>query len=287
MSIVNPNAPWCPDNLEFIRRINGLKTTAEVKEIVFNASYLVMGLGDVYLGAPVATPMDPTHRLVTTKYNPARTWTAQNSVGIGGAYMCVYGMEGPGGYQLVGRTMPVWRDKGFNSNDDLCWLLRHFDQIQFYEVEQVELFELRKQTLSGEFEPEVVETTFDLNAYLQMIEAKSDEISEFNLRRSQAFGKEMERWKKLPEFEPNLAPSSIDVSSLGDLDGVQVKAEMGASVWKVIASPGEDVKIGETILVVEAMKAEFEVKATSTGKLQLHVKEGQVVQSGDLLASIA
>lgn len=287
MSIVNPNAPWCPDNLEFIRRINGLKTTAEVKEIVFNASYLVMGLGDVYLGAPVATPMDPTHRLVTTKYNPARTWTAQNSVGIGGAYMCVYGMEGPGGYQLVGRTMPVWRDKGFNSNDDLCWLLRHFDQIQFYEVEQVELFELRKQTLSGEFEPEVVETTFDLNAYLQMIEVKSDEISEFNLRRSQAFGKEMERWKELPEFEPNLAPSSIDVSSLGEVDGVQVKAEMGASVWKVIASPGEDVKIGETILVVEAMKAEFEVKATSTGKLQLHVKEGQVVQSGDLLASIA
>jgi len=33
--------------------------------------------------------------MVTTKYNPARTWTAQNSVGIGGAYMCVYGMEGP------------------------------------------------------------------------------------------------------------------------------------------------------------------------------------------------
>ena len=62
---------------------------------------------------------------------------------------------------------------------------------------------------------------------------------------------------------------------------------MSASVWKVIVSPGADVKIGETILVVEAMKAEFEVKATSTGKVQLHVKEGQVVQSGDLLASIA
>ena len=38
--------------------------------------YLVLGLGDVYLGAPVATPVDPRHRLVTTKYNPARTWTA-------------------------------------------------------------------------------------------------------------------------------------------------------------------------------------------------------------------
>ena len=67
-----------------------------------------MGLGDVYLGAPVATPLDPRHRLVTTKYNPARTWTAENSVGIGGAYLCVYGMEGPGGYQFVGRTLQMW-----------------------------------------------------------------------------------------------------------------------------------------------------------------------------------
>ena len=80
----------------------------EVKEIVFGASYLVLGLGDVYLGAPVATPLDPRHRLVTTKYNPARTWTPENAVGIGGAYLCIYGMEGPGGYQLVGRTVQVY-----------------------------------------------------------------------------------------------------------------------------------------------------------------------------------
>jgi urea carboxylase len=286
MSVVNPDAPWCPDNLEFIRRINGLETAADVKSIVFNASYLVMGLGDVYLGAPVATPMDPTHRLVTTKYNPARTWTAQNSVGIGGAYMCVYGMEGPGGYQLVGRTTPVWRDKGFNSNNDLCWLLRHFDQIQFYEVEQGELLELRKQTLTGEYEPEIAETTFDLNAHLKMIEAKSDQIREFNRRRSRAFSEEMERWKELPEFEPTRSSSSSDLLSRDEVEGVQVKAEMSASVWKVVASPGTDIEIGETILVVEAMKAEFEIKATSAGKLQLYVKEGQVVQSGEILASI-
>ncbi len=88
--------PWCPDNIEFIRRINGLDSVADVRRIVFRGQLLVMGLGDVYLGAPVATPLDPRHRLVTTKYNPARTWTPENAVGIGGAYLCVYGMEGPG-----------------------------------------------------------------------------------------------------------------------------------------------------------------------------------------------
>jgi urea carboxylase len=108
MQSVRADAPWCPSNIEFIRRINGLDSIDDVKRIVFDASYLVLGLGDVYLGAPVATPLDPRHRLVTTKYNPARTWTPENAVGIGGAYLCVYGMEGPGGYQFVGRTCQMW-----------------------------------------------------------------------------------------------------------------------------------------------------------------------------------
>ena len=115
-------------NIEFIRRINGLDSIDQVKEIVFSARYLVMGLGDVYLGAPVATPLDPRHRLVTTKYNPARTWTPENAVGIGGAYLCVYGMEGPGGYQFVGRTIQMWNRWRHTADFSEPWLLRHFDQ---------------------------------------------------------------------------------------------------------------------------------------------------------------
>ncbi len=103
----------------------------------------VMGLGDVYLGAPVATPLDPRHRLITTKYNPARTWTAENSVGIGGAYLCVYGMEGPGGYQFVGRTLQMWdRYRGVGAFDGKPWLLRFFDQIRFYPVSADELLSI-------------------------------------------------------------------------------------------------------------------------------------------------
>ena len=105
---VRAQAPWLPSNIEFIRRMNGLDSVEEVRETVYSASYLVLGLGDVYLGAPCAVPVDPRHRFVTTKYNPARTFTVENVVGIGGVYMCIYGMEGPGGYQLVGRTAQVW-----------------------------------------------------------------------------------------------------------------------------------------------------------------------------------
>ena len=164
MKSVRPDAPWCPSNIEFIRRINGLASIEDVKKIVFGASYLVMGLGDVYLGAPVATPLDPRHRLVTTKYNPARTWTAENSVGIGGAYMCVYGMEGPGGYQFVGRTVQMWNTfrttKEFTPGNP--WLLRFFDQIRFYPVEADELLDMRDRFPHGKFELKIEQERFRL-----------------------------------------------------------------------------------------------------------------------------
>ena len=103
---VRKNAPWCPSNLEFIRRINGLEDIEAVKHIVFEAAYLVMGLGDVYLGAPVATPVDPRHRLVTTKYNPARTWTAENSVGHRWFLSLRVWHGGPGGLPVC-RSYPA------------------------------------------------------------------------------------------------------------------------------------------------------------------------------------
>jgi urea carboxylase len=153
MQSVRSDAPWCPSNIEFIRRINGLDSVETVQRILFEASYLVLGLGDVYLGAPVATPIDPRHRLVTTKYNPARTWTPENAVGIGGAYLCVYGMEGPGGYQFVGRTVQMWNRyrQTADFKDGKPWVLRFFDQLRFYPVSESELLELRKDFITGSF----------------------------------------------------------------------------------------------------------------------------------------
>jgi urea carboxylase len=49
--------------VEFVARTNGLASIDEVEEIVIKASYLVLGLGDVYFGAPCAVPLDPLHRL--------------------------------------------------------------------------------------------------------------------------------------------------------------------------------------------------------------------------------
>jgi urea carboxylase len=187
---VRPDAPWCPDNIEFIRRINGLPDENAVREIVFGASYLVLGLGDVYMGAPVAVPLDPRHRLVTTKYNPARTWTPANAVGIGGAFLCVYGMEGPGGYQLVGRTVPIW-----HGGDDPPWRLRHFDELRFVAVGHEQLAQLRRDSDAGTWAPRIEPGGFSLAAHERYEARNGPAIAAFRARREAAFAAERGAWE--------------------------------------------------------------------------------------------
>jgi urea carboxylase len=202
MEVVRDDAPWCPSNLEFIRRVNGLDSIDDVHRIVFDARYLVLGLGDVYLGAPVATPLDPRHRLVTTKYNPARTWTPENAVGIGGAYLCVYGMEGPGGYQFVGRTVPVWYldVPTPGAEPDVPWLLRPFDQIRFHPVGADDLLDLRAQAKAGELTLDIEPTTFRLADHEAFLVAEADDIAAFRVEQQAAFGAERDRWRASGEL---------------------------------------------------------------------------------------
>jgi urea carboxylase len=203
MDVVRDDAPWCPSNLEFIRRINGIDSIDAVRQIVFAASYLVLGLGDVYLGAPVATPIDPRHRLVTTKYNPARTWTAENSVGIGGAYLCIYGMEGPGGYQFIGRTVPVWYLGVDTPGEDPAtpWLLRNFDQLRFFPVEAGDLVELRAEAKAGCLDLEIEPTTFRLAEHRAFLNANASSIDEFRAVQRAAFEAERQRWIECGEID--------------------------------------------------------------------------------------
>jgi len=189
---VRPGAPWCPDNVEFIRRINDLRSRDDVFDVVTAATYLVVGLGDVYLGAPVAVPLDPRHRLVTTKYDPARTWTPQNAVGIGGVYLCVYGMEGPGGYQLVGRTVPVWRH--VPGSAERPWLLRPFDRLRFEPVTAEQLAEQRAAIKAGRADLTTAPATFSLAEVTALEAAHDAEIARFRARRQSAFDAERAAW---------------------------------------------------------------------------------------------
>ncbi|MEU2421632.1 5-oxoprolinase/urea amidolyase family protein [Streptomyces sp. NPDC007851] len=293
MAGVRDDAPWCPWNIEFIRRVNGLDSVEDVHRTVFDAEYLVLGLGDVYLGAPVATPLDPRHRLVTTKYNPARTWTAENSVGIGGAYLCVYGMEGPGGYQFVGRTTQVW--SGWQQRGafepGMPWLLRFFDRIRWYPVTADELLDLRADIISGRFTPRIEEGTFSLASYQDFLAEHADSIAEFRTRQQKAFTEERDAWEAAGEFAraeavaaPAAAPAEVSVPPGGRL----IEAEFAASVWQLNVRPGDEVTSGQALLALEAMKMESRVHAPMAGVVtEILARPGDQVEAGTALLVLA
>jgi len=265
---VRKDAPWYPSNLEFIRRINGLDSLDAVKNVVFDASYLVMGLGDVYLGAPVATPVNPEHRLVTTKYNPARTWTAENSVGIGGSYLCVYGMEGPGGYQFVGRTLQMWNRYKQTPEFDKPWLLRFFDQIRFYEVTHDELIQIRQDFPHGRYPLRIEETEFSLAEFQALVDENRNEIESFQHTRETAFAEELADWRATGQFNiANVEPEPQIVEADWPDDCIVIESPVSGSVWKCCVAVNDSVDEAQTLMILESMK--MEINVPSPGKLRI------------------
>jgi urea carboxylase len=299
MQSVRADAPWCPSNIEFIRRINGLDSIEDVRRIVFEASYLVMGLGDVYLGAPVATPLDPRHRLVTTKYNPARTWTPENAVGIGGAYLCVYGMEGPGGYQFVGRTVQMWNRyrQTAQFRDGKRWLLRFFDQLRFYPVSAEELLRLRAEFPYGKASLQIEPATLRLRDYREFLAANAPSIAAFKGRQQAAFDAERERWRRSDRdhdlgADQALGPAGALVGRSGAATAlgavptgcIAISSPVSGSVWRINTQVGAHAAAGAPLIVIEAMKMEIAVQADEPGTVvELCCQRGQPVVAGETL----
>ncbi len=286
--VVRPDAPWCPSNIEFIRRINGLASEQAVADIVFGAEYLVLGLGDVYLGAPVATPIDPRHRLVTTKYNPARTWTPENAVGIGGAYLCVYGMEGPGGYQLVGRTVQMWNTWRRTPAFTRPHLLRFFDRIRFFPVSAAELIDARAAFPHGRYDVRIEAGTFDLAGQRALERREATGIAAARARQQAAFAAERRDWaaRGLDSFvEPvGAAPVAADALPPGC---VALASPVPGSLWKLLLAVGDPVRAGDTVAIVESMKMEMRLVAPCSGRLTaIVVLPGRELRAGQRVAVI-
>jgi len=290
MTTVRKDAPWCPSNLEFIRRINDLPDLDAVQRTVFEASYLVMGLGDVYLGAPVATPLDPRHRLVTTKYNPARTWTAENSVGIGGAYLCVYGMEGPGGYQFVGRTLQMWnRYRTVDAFGGKPWLLRFFDQIRFYPVSASELLRIRRDFPLGRYPLRIEESTLNLAEYRAFLTREADGITAFREQQRAAFDAERQRWIATGQahFDSEEVAPDIDEDMPLGRGQHAVESHIAGILWQVQVEVGQRVSAGESLVILESMKMEIALDSPCNGIVrEVRLQPGSPVRAGQCVVVI-
>jgi urea carboxylase len=224
---------------------------------------------------------------VTTKYNPARTWTPENAVGIGGAYMCIYGMEGPGGYQLFGRTIQVWNTWRQTPEfaRDKPWLLDFFDQIRFFPVSHQELTEARAAFPHGGYPLRIEETEFSYPAYEAQMKADAVSIARFKNTQQAAFEAERQHWK-----EAGLDSFVADEGAGQSLDGEVPAGCFGAAssvpgnIWKILVEPGAAVAPGDTLAIIESMKMEINVTAHAAGRVrELRAGPGRNIRAGDVI----
>ncbi len=205
------------------------------------------------------------------------------------AYMCIYGMEGPGGYQFVGRTVQVWNTyrvtKDFEAGKP--WLLRFFVQIRFYPVSAEELLQHREDFLTGKFRLRIEEKTFKLKDYQEFLARNSKAIEEFRLMQRAAFAEERERWvaagQNVVAEEPGGCCSRERYRSASG--GRLVCAHLPGSVWQVAVKEGDIVKAGDKLLILESMKMETSISAPVGGRVErLLVAPGKTVEAGQALA---
>ena len=82
--------------------------------------------------------------------------------------------------------------------------------------------------------------------------------------------------------------SQVESKSTPSTDAEEVHAPLSGNIWKILVNPNQSVNEGDTLLILEAMKMETEIKAAHSGVVtNISVKEGDSVTVGQVLLSLA
>ena len=185
---IRADAPNCEggNNIDYILRYNGYADREAFFDAVLATEHWTGFIG-FFPGLPFMFPIDPRYVPVVPKYNPTRTWTAEGAVGLGGPCYAIYPVESAGGYQLFGRSLPVYDLQGRNAVfRDNPLLLRPGDRVRFHRVEEDELLSLFDDVRADRYEYEITEQPLDVGAYLESLEQHRDEAEQWRRSRDEA-----------------------------------------------------------------------------------------------------
>ncbi|OQX77100.1 MAG: hypothetical protein B6D54_02650, partial [Epsilonproteobacteria bacterium 4484_65] len=69
--------------------------------------------------------------------------------------------------------------------------------------------------------------------------------------------------------------------------GVEIHSQTPGNVWKILVSPGDSIKEGEKIMILEAMKMEIDITAPKDGVIaSINVNVNDTVADAQLLATM-
>ena len=147
-------------------------------------------------------------------------------------------------------------------------------------MSEAELAGMRDAFREGRLEVEITEETFNLAEHRRFLESIEPEMEAFRAHQQAAYREEVTRWQNEDEqIESALMGSKADI---GEVDGHLVSAEISGNVWKLLVEEGASVEAGQPLVIVEAMKMEFEIVANASGKVTgLHCQPGSIIHAGD------
>jgi urea carboxylase len=208
-------------------------------------------------------------------------------------------MEGPGGYQFVGRTVQMWNRyrQTAQFRDGKRWLLRFFDQLRFYPVSAEELLRLRAEFPYGKASLRIEPATLRLRDYRQFLAAHASPIAAFKARQQAAFDAERERWRRSDRDDDPGADQALDpagaaaargaaATAPGELPAgcIAISSPVAGSVWQINIQVGARAEAGAPLIVIEAMKMEIAVQSEQPGTVvELCCQRGQPVAAGETL----
>ncbi len=174
-------------NIEYIALYNGLSSKQQVIDYICSTQWWNACIG-FWPGLPFMFPLDPRYAIVAPKYNPTRPWTPEGAVGIGGPCVAIYPVASPGGYQLFGRTLPIFdlqqRNPAFKDNPIL---LRATDRVEWQPVSDDKLEVLRAKVFDGSYRYKIVSyEAFHVKSYLKFLDSIKDEVAEFQRKQADA-----------------------------------------------------------------------------------------------------
>ncbi|KAI1741537.1 urea carboxylase [Xylaria scruposa] len=290
---VRNKAVYLPDNLEYIRRCNGLSSRREVFDMIVQTEFVVPAVG-FFCGTPMFFPLSPKS-ITCQKYNPTRVSTPGGTIGYGGSLVAGYSIEAPGGYMIAARTLEMWdtfgTKPGFTAEQP--WLLKPFDKVKFFEVSVEQYDSLSRDYFAGRYSWEISPSTFDIQeAFDAMNRARTDpDIIEFKRRQCEAMREQEAVENSLyaewaAEVASNEAVKEEETSAQDD-DSVTIPSPMAANVWKIEVEVGDVIDEGQVVAVLEAMKMEIKVLAPKEARgcqiLTIAKKTQSIVNAGDVL----
>jgi allophanate hydrolase subunit 1 len=288
-----PTAVYLPDNVEYLRTNNGLSTRRETFETLLKSPYLIVAVG-FFVGTPILFPLDPMSGIVGQKYNPTRVSTPGGTIGMGGSLFAIYPVEAPGGYMLFARTMECWDTFGNGPSFTPMrpWLYEPFDIVRYHEVNVKEYDQLMLDYKRGNYKFDIRDGTFSLKEVHEIFEKSKTDPTVQAFRSAQKKGvaenlatekrlygewvaaqeaekeKEAERVKEMMDSEPSIT----------------IDSPIDANVWKVLVEPGDVLKEGQVVAILEAMKMEINVlcggEAAGKKVEAIASKPGTVVSPG-------